>query len=82
MVDRFLKDVYSLIRELAPKTILDIGCGEGFVDQYLLQNSPQWQICGVDISEKNLKLAKKRTPEIDTLHSDAYRLPFKNDRAV
>lgn len=42
-----------------PKTILDLGCGEGSLMQ-LLSNGQRWQITGIEIYKKAIETAKKR----------------------
>jgi len=79
MINKFLQDFYSLIGNLQVKTILDIGCGEGFVDKFLFQKNPQYQIRGIDISKEVIKEARKRVPELLVQEGDAYNLPFKRD---
>ncbi len=79
LVNRFLEDIYFYVKQLQPKTILDIGCGEGFVDMFLLQRNPQYQIKGIDISKKAIKRAKKRVPSLSIQQGDAYSLPFKQN---
>lgn len=49
--------------ELLPKgaTILDIGCGAGIpIDSYLIKKG--YRVKGIDISEKQIELAKKNVP--------------------
>lgn len=46
------------VREEAPKAILDVGCGTGYVTSLLAQEAP---ICyGIDASRHSIELAKKR----------------------
>jgi len=40
--------------------LLDVGCGEGYYLDYLLQHLPQWRGAGIDISRQALRLAGKR----------------------
>lgn len=51
--------IINFIKEFRPdaKTILDLGCGTGKHDEFLLKKG--YCICGVDISEKMLNEAKK-----------------------
>lgn len=43
-------------------TILDLGCGSGIpVDKYLTEHN--YKVLGIDISEKQIELAKKNLPE-------------------
>lgn len=78
-VNKFLEEIYFYLRKLQPKTILDIGCGEGFVDEFLLSKNSQYQIAGIDISKKAVRAAKKRVPKLSISVADAYNLPFKEN---
>src|SRR5207302_9735781 len=50
-------------------TILDVGCGAGKpVDEYLLQS--EHRIIGIDISEKQLGLARKQFPQATYILED------------
>lgn len=55
--------VNSLIKEHRPdaKTILDLGCGTGKHDEFLLKKG--YSVCGVDTSEKMLSEARKLSPD-------------------
>lgn len=76
LVNQFLKDIYFSVNQLRPKTILDIGCGEGFVDMYLLKNNPRFQIKAIEVSKEKIKKARKRAPGLSVQQGDAYDLPF------
>jgi ubiquinone/menaquinone biosynthesis C-methylase UbiE len=57
--ERGMKDVEILRKFVSPDSVvLDLGCGIGRVDKYL---SPYCKrLCGVDVSDRMLALAKKR----------------------
>lgn len=63
--DQFKNDKYlqKLSQLLKPKsTILDIGCGAGIpIDSFLIDKGHQ--VIGIDISEKQIELAKNNVPE-------------------
>lgn len=63
--DQFKNDKYleKLNSVLPPKShILDIGCGAGIpVDRYFVENGHN--ITGIDISDKQIELAKKNVPQ-------------------
>lgn len=42
-----------------PKTVLDLGCGDGFLMEYLSKGE-KWKVTGVDLYAKNVKIASKR----------------------
>lgn len=58
---------------------LDLGCGAGFLANYLAQNG--FETTGVDLSSASLDIAKKydSTHSVDYLQGDAYHLPFKDN---
>lgn len=50
-------------------TVLDIGCGAGIpIDSYLIQKG--YYVKGIDISEKQIKLAKKNVPQGEYILGD------------
>jgi methionine biosynthesis protein MetW len=55
---------YSLFSELvgSGSSVLDIGCGDGFLLQYL-KNEKNARVCGIDISEEAVRLARERNIE-------------------
>jgi SAM-dependent methyltransferase len=48
---------------LAPKRVLDFGCGIGSSAPHLREAFPDAEITGVDVSEKSLAVARARFPE-------------------
>ncbi|MBA3816680.1 MAG: 3-demethylubiquinone-9 3-O-methyltransferase [Parachlamydiaceae bacterium] len=56
-------------------TILDVGCGAGFLSNYLAQE--KHQVTGIDLSQSSLDVAKKfdSTSSVKYLHGNAYQLP-------
>ncbi len=58
---------------------LDLGCGAGepfgrfFVDR-------NWDVTGVDFSERMLQLAAKYVPEMNTIHADMRQIEFEADQ--
>ena len=47
---------------LAPKRVLDFGCGIGSSAPHLREAFPEAEITGVDVSEKSLAVARQRFP--------------------
>ncbi|PHN04306.1 class I SAM-dependent DNA methyltransferase [Flavilitoribacter nigricans] len=43
--------------------VLDLACGPGNITHYLLQQRPNWQILGTDLSENMLALARANNPK-------------------
>lgn len=58
--DKYLERLVKLLK--SGSTILDIGCGAGVpVDKYLVGRG--FRVIGIDISEKQIELAKKNVPQ-------------------
>lgn len=63
-----------------PKSVLDLGCGTGYLSNILKQRYPNAKIFGVDISNTALSRARKQYPSLTFVNADAERkLPFHNE---
>jgi ubiquinone/menaquinone biosynthesis C-methylase UbiE len=61
------------------EAILDIGCGTGEFERLILTECPEQRMVGIDISEKMLRLARKKCsayPTVTFLRANAAALPF------
>lgn len=62
-------------------TILDLGSGPGFLSTEIARKSPRLQVCGIDLSRRMVKIARRRARGIDNVgfaYGNAARLPFKD----
>lgn len=75
VIFRFLDQLKFMIDSLDGDHILDVGCGEGFVINFLKNKN----IIGIDISEGALTIAKIKNPENRILVGDIHNLPFQKD---
>ena len=67
-------------QNLAPRTILDLGCGTGWFTRELQKRFPEAQIVGVDLSPGMTEKACSASPDsIQWLTADAETLPFSSD---
>jgi len=62
LIVNFLNQVLGLVRASGAKSILDIGCGEGLVDYFLLKALPGLKIVGGDQDEQALEVARVLNP--------------------
>jgi ubiquinone/menaquinone biosynthesis C-methylase UbiE len=75
------KEISELINKNAPKKILELGCGKGFNSIYLAKTFPNMKFSGIDITEKHLQLAIKKSKKIKNLtfsFGDFHKLDFPN----
>lgn len=63
LIERFHQRIVEVVRPLEPKTILDAGCGEGYLSRVLLDHLPGVEVVGVDLSEGAVAQARARCPE-------------------
>jgi 2-polyprenyl-3-methyl-5-hydroxy-6-metoxy-1,4-benzoquinol methylase len=61
------------------KKILEIGCGQGF-NTYILSKDKINTVTGIDLSNTDIKIAKKRYPGVDFRIMNAERLAFKGNK--
>jgi SAM-dependent methyltransferase len=58
------------------QSLLEIGCGTGFVLAGLAEARPYMRMIGAEIYTSGLRLAQKRAPHSDFIQMDALRTPF------
>jgi SAM-dependent methyltransferase len=60
-----IREMFRILRKqnFQPKTILDFGCGVGDEEPFLRKYFPRAKICGVDISESSISIAKAKNLE-------------------
>ncbi len=76
LVARFLQRVGDLVEAERPRRILEVGCGEAFVLEYLRGRVPGVQFHGVELDAAALARGRARCPEASFLRADVYDLPF------
>ena len=60
------------------KSILDIGCGEGFTLRRLKEHGIGKKFTGIDSSREAISLGKKENPDLNLKIGDIYNLKFKD----
>ena len=58
-------------------SLLEVGCGTGFVLQGISQEFPSARITGSEIYTAGLAFAAKRLPSVELLQMDARKLPYE-----
>jgi ubiquinone/menaquinone biosynthesis C-methylase UbiE len=70
--------VAALVEAHGPNRILEVGCGEGVVIEYLSRRVPGTRLDGVELDTGALARARARCPATSLLRADAYELPFRS----
>lgn len=69
----FLDDISSIIAPIGANSVLDLGCGEGFVSGRLTSHG----LVGMDVSRSALGIARQNSPYATFACGDIYGTPFK-----
>ena len=79
LIDRFHAKLAGIVIGLGPQTMLDAGCGEGFVADVLLKAMPEAKITGFDVLGDSVKLAQQRNPRASFAVGDIYNIAHPDD---
>lgn len=74
----FLGAVTALYTRAAPKTVLEVGCGEGKLAQHLLDHAPRpdrFEACDLELGQ----IAPGLDPLIHFREASVYQLPYADD---
>lgn len=79
LLDRFLFRLMAQIEKTEVSSLLDVGCGEGFVAQRILSKQ-SLDYTGVDLSDLAITHARQQNPTGKFQCASAYALPFQNNQ--
>jgi 2-polyprenyl-3-methyl-5-hydroxy-6-metoxy-1,4-benzoquinol methylase len=65
IMNNFFKNISILITSIKYNNVFDVGCGEGYVTNYISKLSTNIKIEGIDISERVIEKARDSFPHID-----------------
>jgi 2-polyprenyl-3-methyl-5-hydroxy-6-metoxy-1,4-benzoquinol methylase len=63
------------IGERDPQSVLDVGCGSGYLTAEIARVDPQRKLLGIDINEDSIQVAKRRDTPARFEVGDAFDLP-------
>lgn len=76
LIARFHRTIAERVAAVGPATMLDAGCGEGFVAQVLLDRMPELRIVGCDLSPRAARQAARQNPAARFAAASLLALPF------
>lgn len=76
LLRRFQRRVAELVRRSGARNVLDAGCGEGFLLQYLREDGCAARMSGIDNSLPALRWAVETLPAARLALADVRELPF------
>lgn len=79
LINRFFNTLKNEFKNLKPYSILDVGCGEGFILEHLRQEGVSTRLEGVEYNKHSIFLGKQLHPHITIREGDIYQLPYENN---
>jgi 2-polyprenyl-3-methyl-5-hydroxy-6-metoxy-1,4-benzoquinol methylase len=81
LMDGFQRDLDELFDRIAPRSILDVGCGEGVLTCQWAERLDGGRIVGIDLDDPKLRAEwdKRRRPNLEYRAEEATSLPFADD---
>ena len=81
LMARFEGTLGELFVQAAPRTLLDVGCGEGVLTEKWAQALDDKRIVGIDLDDPQLHLQweQRRRPNLEYVVMKAENLPFGDD---
>jgi SAM-dependent methyltransferase len=76
VLSRFRMRLLDELRPLAPRRVLDAGCGEGHVTAWLAESLPDSEFTGLEGRSEALTAFKRRNPRARAVEGDLTALPF------
>jgi SAM-dependent methyltransferase len=72
----FLEKLGGVLQTFEWQSLLDVGCGEGFVDYFIMENFTGSTITGVDSDQHAIEVAKNINPKVSYIKTNADTLDF------
>lgn len=79
LVKGFIDRLNGFVSEITPKTVLDIGSGEGYVDSVLRKNFPEAHIVSTDITDEHISKSSIAGGELIFVINSLPALCFKKE---
>lgn len=81
---KFWEEPYEVVEKILPKdgVILDLGCGEGLLSNYLAIASPKRKVKGIEIAKERLVIAKKGIKNTSFSVGDITKVSYPKADAV
>ena len=78
LVGRFLSHVATVVESARPHRVLEVGCGEGIVLEFLARRVPGARLGGLELDLAALARAQDRCPGMPLVRGDVCALPFES----
>lgn len=80
LIKRLQDAVAYEVKRIKPRSLLSVGCGEGFDLKHILEIYKPSKVVGVDFDSDALAYARKQLPKVEFKRADARKLPFSKNQ--
>jgi SAM-dependent methyltransferase len=79
LMTRFERDMFELLDLAAPRSILDVGCGEGVLTEQWADRTPG-RVVGFDLEDPKLRSewVRRERPNLEFHAGDAHRMEYRD----
>jgi SAM-dependent methyltransferase len=78
LIERFHRRILGLVQRSGATSILEVGCGEGFVLRHLREQLGPRDLAGLDYRPAALAVARTLVPGVPLQVADARHLPYRD----
>ena len=78
-INQYLKQLGWLVNTVNPKTVISLGCGDGYPDRHVLVKFPLLVLTGIDKDKNKIEKAKILNPPGNYIVDDILTRRFKAD---
>lgn len=79
LMNGFFSSIKELLKDIKFKNVMEAGCGEGYVSDFVYRNYRNLHIDSFDISEKVINQAKKDFPYINFSTGSIYKIECEDN---
>ena len=81
-IEKFNQRIIDIVKSSIDKdnySILDAGCGEGFIDHLIFENFPKVRITGLEYTSEAIAVARKMNPFVEYIQGDVCNMKLMSD---
>jgi SAM-dependent methyltransferase len=78
LMARFERDLLELLEQAGPRSILDVGCGEGVLTEMWAENLDMERVVGIDLEDPKLEAEwnRRARPNLEFRIGQGHELPY------
>jgi len=79
LLNKFYKNLFFFMDQIKFKSLLEVGCGEGYVINVIKKKFPKISVRGIEVDDATLKKAITIHPNLDFKKGNIYKIDLKDN---